>query len=169
MRYAQGGGFTAQEQQRRERVRLEAAERFEQGDGNRVIAADLRVTVRSVERWSGGAVERWRQAWRQGGSPGLESKGPQSLPRLGERQFAQLERELEKGPLAHGWEDQRWTLARIKALIGRRFHVSYTVQGVWKLMRRNGWSCQQPVRRAIERDDEAVEVWKKQVWPQVKA
>jgi len=31
-----------------------------------------------------------------------------------------------------------------------------------KLMRRNGWSCQQPVRRAIERDDGAVEPWKKQ-------
>ncbi|RKE22062.1 transposase [Streptomyces sp. TLI_171] len=115
------------------------------------------------------AVERWRRAWRDGGSAALESKGPQSLPRLGERQFAQLERELEKGPLAHGWEDQRWTLARIKTLIGRRFHVSYTVQGVWKLMRRNGWSCQQPVRRAVERDDGAVEMWKKQVWPQVKA
>lgn len=80
-----------------------------------------------------------------------------------------LERELEKGPLAHGWEDQRWTLTRIKTLIGRRFHVGYTVQGVWKLLRRNGWTCQQPVRRAIERDDGAVEVWKKQVWPQVKA
>nr|WP_031526046.1 winged helix-turn-helix domain-containing protein [Streptomyces sp. NRRL F-5123] len=158
MRYAQGGGFTAQEQQRRERVRLEAAERFEQGDGNRVIAADLRVTVRSVERWrqSGLAAGRFAR---------LGVEGAAVTARLGERQFAQLERELEKGPLAHGWEDQRWTLARIKTLIGRRFHVSYTVQGVWKLMRRNGWSCQQPVRRAIERDDEAVEVWKKQVWP----
>ncbi|MGW4694346.1 helix-turn-helix domain-containing protein, partial [Kitasatospora cineracea] len=94
-----GGGFTAQEQQRRERVRLDAAERFERGDGNRMIAADLKVTVRSVERW--------RRAWREGGAVALESSGPQSPPRLGERQFAQLERELEKGPLAHGWEDQR--------------------------------------------------------------
>nr|WP_268874162.1 winged helix-turn-helix domain-containing protein [Streptacidiphilus melanogenes] len=142
-------------------MRLEVAERFERGDGNRVIAVDFRVTVRSVERW--------RRALRQGGSAGLESKGPQSLLRLSERQFAQLERELGKGPLAHGWEDQRWTLARIKTLIGRRFHVPFTVQGVWKLMRRNGWPCQQPVRRAIERDDGAVEEWKRQVWPQVKA
>ncbi|MFF2660279.1 transposase [Kitasatospora sp. NPDC058032] len=161
MRYALGGGFTAQEQQRRERVRLDAVERFERGDSNRMIAADLRVTVRSVERW--------RRAWREGRSPALESKGPQSPPRLSERHFAQLERELEKGPLAHGWEGQRWTLARIKTLIGRRFHVSCTVQGVWKLLRRNGWPCRQPIRRAIERDDGAVEVWKKQVWPQVKA
>jgi hypothetical protein len=52
---------------------------------------------------------------------------------------------LERGPLAHGWADQRWTLARIKTLIGRMFHVSYTVESTW----------QQPSRRAIERDDEA--------------
>ncbi|WP_405862061.1 winged helix-turn-helix domain-containing protein [Streptomyces sp. NBC_00090] len=33
-----------------------------------------------------------------------------------------------------------------------------------------GWSWQQPARRAIERDDTAVELWKKEVWPpQVKA
>ncbi|MFJ1730776.1 helix-turn-helix domain-containing protein [Streptomyces sp. NPDC088254] len=77
VRSAQGGGFTAQEQQRRGRVRLEAAERFERGDGNRVIAADLRGTVRSVERW--------HHTWCQGGSAALEPKGQQSLPRLSER------------------------------------------------------------------------------------
>ncbi|MET9832332.1 winged helix-turn-helix domain-containing protein [Streptomyces sp. NPDC006385] len=48
------------------------------------------------------------------------------------------------------------------------FHVGYTIQGVWKMLRRHGWSAQVPLRRAIERDDEAVEVWKAEVWPQVK-
>jgi hypothetical protein len=33
--------------------------------------------------------------------------------------FAVLERELAKGPVAHGWPDQTWTLSRIKTLIGR--------------------------------------------------
>jgi transposase len=89
------------------------------------------------------------------------------LPRLSQEQFARLERELERGPLAHGFVDQRWTLVRVKTLIGRLFGVGYTVQGVWKLLRRNGWSCQRPARRAIERDDAAIEVWKKQVWPRV--
>jgi hypothetical protein len=42
------------------------------------------------------------------------------LPRLSEKQFAQLEAELAKGPAAHGWEDQCWTLGRIKTVIGRR-------------------------------------------------
>ena len=31
------------------------------------------------------------------------------------------------------------------------------------LMRRHGWSAQVPVHQAMERDDEAVIVWKEQV------
>ncbi|MFI7360259.1 SPFH domain-containing protein, partial [Streptomyces avidinii] len=34
-------------------------------------------------------------------------------------------------------------------------------------LERNGWSWQQPARRAIERGDGAVELWKKEVWPRV--
>lgn len=68
---------------------------------------------------------------------------------------------MERGPLVHGWADQRWTLAREKSLIGRLFHVSYTVEGTWRLLKRHGWSWQQPIRRAIECDDAAVELWKR--------
>ncbi|WP_254394500.1 helix-turn-helix domain-containing protein [Streptomyces sp. AC512_CC834] len=39
------------EQEKREQLRLEAAERFERGDEATVIAADLRVTERTVRRW----------------------------------------------------------------------------------------------------------------------
>ncbi|TDC15225.1 transposase [Streptomyces sp. 8K308] len=160
MRYAQGGGLTDAGRAARERVRLEAVVRFERGETAGQIAAALRVSERSVERW--------RRAWREGGSAGVLSKGSPGRPRLNDGQIARLERELKRGPLAHGWEDQRWTLARIKTLIGRLFHVSYTVEGTWRLLRRHGWSCQQPTRRAIERDETAVEVWKKEVWPEVK-
>ncbi len=40
MRYAQRGGYTSAEQQRRERLRLEAADRFARGDGVTQIAPD---------------------------------------------------------------------------------------------------------------------------------
>ncbi|GGN99628.1 winged helix-turn-helix domain-containing protein [Microbispora bryophytorum] len=49
-------------------------------------------------------------------------------------------------------------------LIGRMFHLGYTVQEVWYLLRRNGWLCRRPARRAIERDEAAIEVGKKEVW-----
>ena len=72
-----------------------------------------------------------------------------SREKLSPQQWARLEAELRKGPLAHGFAgDQRWTLGRIKTLIGKLFHVGYTPEGTWKLMRRHGWSCQVPVRQA---------------------
>jgi putative transposase len=103
MRYAQGGGLTAERRRARERLRREAAERFTRGEKNSLIAKDLRVTERSVERW--------RRAWREGGTEGLASLGSPGRPRLNDAQFAVLEGELAKGPTAHGWKDQRWTLA----------------------------------------------------------
>ncbi|MEE1939979.1 winged helix-turn-helix domain-containing protein [Streptomyces sp. TRM 70361] len=150
MRYAQGGGLTDRERAARERIRLEA------GQTNARIAADLRVSVRSVERW------------REQREAGLVSKGSPGRPRLSDVQIARLERELARGPLVHGWPDQRWTLARVKTVISRLFHVTYTVEGTWKLLRRHGWSWQQPARRATERNEGAVEVWKKETWPEVK-
>ena len=162
MRDAQRGGYTPAEQQRRERLRLEAAGRFARGDGVTEIARDLRVTE--------GSVRRWHRAWRDGGTAALRSRGPASRERLSPQQWARLELELGKGPLAHGFAgDQRWTLGRIKTLIGKLFRVGDTVEGVWKLMRRHGWSCRVPVRQAIERDEEAIAVWKDQVWPDIKA
>ena len=76
---------------------------------------------------------------------------------------------LEAGPLAAGWEDQRWTLARVRDLVASKFRVQYTIPGIWYLLHRRGWTCQMGARRAIERDDGAVEVWKKETWPRIKA
>jgi hypothetical protein len=36
-------------------------------------------------------------------------------------------------------------------------------------MRRHGWSAQVPVRQVLERDEDAVAVWKAEVWPEIKA
>ena len=89
---AQRGGYTPAEQQRRERLRLEAAGRFARGDGIGEIARDLRVTE--------GSVRRWHRAWRDGGTEALRSKGPVSRDKLSPQQWARLELELRKGPLA---------------------------------------------------------------------
>ena len=160
MRYAQGGGLTAEARERRERVRLAAVERFEQRVPAGVIAAELRVSERSVRRW--------RQAWQDSGLAGLASRGQAARCRLDEAQLAALDAVLEAGPLAAGWQDQHWTLSRIRDLVASRFGVAYTVPGIWYLLHRRGWSCQLGARRAIERDDGAVEVWKKETWPRLK-
>ncbi|WP_211269267.1 helix-turn-helix domain-containing protein [Saccharothrix syringae] len=72
MRYAQGGGLTDEQREFRERLRLQAAERFAAGETNTVIAKELRVSVRSVQRW--------RRSWAAGGSRALASAGHDPLP-----------------------------------------------------------------------------------------
>ncbi|MFB6578521.1 winged helix-turn-helix domain-containing protein [Streptomyces sp. NPDC056402] len=161
MRYPKGGGLTAERRAFREGIRLQTGERFAAGGKTAVIAKELRVSVRSVERW--------RRAWREGGMEALRSAGPANAPTVTDAQFAVLEEELRKGPSAHGFDDERWTLTRVQTLIRRHLRVSLSVATVWRLLKRHGWSWQAPARRALERDEHAVELWKKEVWPRVKA
>lgn len=99
----------------------------------------------------------------------LRSAGPANAPTVTDAQFAVLEEEFGKGPTGHGFEDERWTLARVRTVIRRGLRVSLSTATVWRLLKRHGWSWQAPARRALERDEHAVELWKKEVWPRVKA
>ncbi|MEV6731394.1 MULTISPECIES: winged helix-turn-helix domain-containing protein [unclassified Streptomyces] len=101
-----------------------------------MIAKDLRVSVRSVERW--------RRAWREGGMEALRSTGPANAPTVTDAEFTVLEEELGRGPSAHGFEDERWTLARVQKVIRRRLRVSLSVATVWRLLKRHGWSWHPP-------------------------
>ena len=51
MRYPDGGGLTAAERARRERVRLTAAELIETGASDREVARRFRVSRMSAKRW----------------------------------------------------------------------------------------------------------------------
>ncbi|MEU2930648.1 helix-turn-helix domain-containing protein [Streptomyces sp. NPDC007251] len=83
------------------RIRVEAAERFAAGASNVEVAKDLRVSVRSVQRW--------RRAGHDTGTEGLRSAGPVSRPKLSEALCTVLEQELVKGPIAHGWPVSAYT------------------------------------------------------------
>jgi transposase len=161
MRYAQGGGLTAEECARREQVRLEAAEWIEEGVTDREVAERFRVTRMSANRW--------RRALAAGGRPALASKGPGGARcRLSPAQLAELQALLDAGPAAWGWADQCWTLPRIAAVVRTRFGVDYTLPGLDLLLHRMGWSVQVPARRAAERDEEQIAAWRQESWPEIK-
>ena len=89
--------------------------------------------------------------------------------RLGGAQLARLRAALDGGPAAWGWdEDQRWTLARVTALIGRLFHVRYTLRGTSYLLHRIGYTPQVPVHRAAERDEAKIAAWRAGTWAKVR-
>ena len=162
MRYADSGGLTAKERAGRERVRLAAAQMFVDGASNGQVGEGLRVSLMSVSRW--------RRTFDAGGVDALASKGPGGAQcKLTDAQLQDLAAQLDAGPAAHGFtEDQCWTQARIAEVIATRFGVNYIPAGVGYLLHRMGFSVQVPTRRAAERDDDAVGVWKDEQWPAIK-
>ncbi|MER5846125.1 winged helix-turn-helix domain-containing protein [Streptomyces sp. NPDC002012] len=133
MRYPDGGGLTAEQRKRREEVRMRAVDPFEEDGEVPCIARELRASEKSVYQW--------RRSWRTGGREALRSKGPSGYDcHLGPHLQAKLETWLEEGSAAHGWtDDQVWTAARVRMLIGRKFHLSYSVSGVTRLLHRMGY------------------------------
>jgi transposase len=161
MRYPDGGGLTAAERARRERVRLAAAELIEEGASDREIAKRFRVSRMSANRW--------RRALAAGGKQALASKGAGGARcKLTPAQLRELEAVLDAGPATWGWADQCWTLARIGELVRGRFGVDYTLAGLDVLLHRLGWSVQVPARRAAERDEDAIAAWREETWPVIK-
>jgi transposase len=160
MRYADGGGLTAEERARREQVRLAAADLIEAGASDREVARRFRVTRMSANRW--------RRALASGGRQALVSRGPGGARfKLSASQLRALEAVLEAGPAACGRSDQCWTLARIAEIVRRRFGGEYTLAGL-DLLHRIGWSVQVPTRKATERDELKIAVGKDEQWPVIK-
>src|SRR4051794_11014291 len=135
MRYAQGGGLTAEDCARREQLRLAAAQWIEEGATDREVAARFRVTRMSANRC-----------------------------RLSSAKLEEFQVLLDAGPAAWGWADQCWTLARIAAVVHTRFGVHYTLPGLDLLLHRLGWSVQVPARRPVERDEQQIAAWREETW-----
>ena len=59
-------------------------------------------------------------------------------------------------------------LGRVAEVIEEQFGVHYHIGHVWRVLRGMGWSCQKPERRARERNEEAIEDWRKNQWPRIR-
>ena len=115
------------------------------------------------------AVSVWHRRWQVGGSEALRSKGPSGpAPRLSDAQLATVEQALLAGATAHGFVGELWTLERIALVIERLTGVCHHPAHVWALLRhRLGWTVQRPTRRAVERDQAAIDRWVKEDWPRI--
>ena len=144
-----------------ERRRLRAVRLLEGGHGPTEVARRVGADRRTIQRWA--------RRYETGGLDALKSKPhPGRTPALSASQREELEEELLRGPLAHGFPTELWTCPRIAVVIRRRFAVRHDPSHVSRIMRSMGWSVQKPRRRAIERDEEGIKSWVKKDWRRIK-
>ena len=150
------------ERDRLQARRLRGAELFAAGVRQAEVARQLKVSAQ--------AVSVWRARWKEGGAEALRSRGPSGpAPRLSDQQLTTIEQALLEGAAANGFVGELWTLDRVTLVIERLTGVQHHPGHVWALLRhRLGWSVQRPVRRAVERDQDAIDRWVKQRWPRIK-
>ncbi len=145
----------------REERRKRAWSLKEQGWQQKAIAEALGV--------SEGAVSQWLKRGRAGGMEALNAHPPKGMtPRLPPEQKAQIPALLAKGAEAYGFRGDVWTARRVAAVILGTFGVHYHRDHVGRLLREAGWSRQEPIERATQRDEAAIKDWYEKRWPALK-
>jgi len=145
------------EERRREGARLLRAGHLSAAE----IARHLDVSRQAVSQWSAQLDVGGLRQLRRRCSLGRPSK-------LTAEQKRQLRRTLKRGAQAAGCDTNRWTLARVQQVIKHDFGVSYRRTHVSWLLDQLGWSLQQPLPRAAERDEAVIRAWLDHDWPRIK-
>ena len=133
--------------------RIEAGKLLQRGVRPAEVARRLKVSRTSVGRWqqtlTSGGRRSLRGAPRTGRPPLLDANDQKRLIAA-----------LKAGSLAQGYSSDLWTLGRVGKLIETLTGQRYCESGVWRLLKRLGFSSQRPAKRAMQRDETAVRQWK---------
>jgi transposase len=145
----------------REWRRLRAVQLKRHGWSQRSIAAALGVAEDTVGRWVARA--------RGGGPEALRARpAPGRPPKLSAAQKRLIPDFLWHGPEAYGFRGEVWTCARVARVIEEELGARYHKGHVSRLLKELRWTPQAPVTRAVQRDEEAIERWRAEVWPELR-
>src|SRR5512138_882287 len=132
-----------------------------EGRSRQDIAAALGVSPVSVSRWFARV--------RDGGPEALRARpGPGRPPKLSPAQKRLIPEFLWHGAEAYGFRGEVWTCARVARVIEEEFGVHYHKGHVSRLLRELKWTPQVPIRRAIQRDEDAIRRWRDEVGPDLR-
>ncbi|WP_285488695.1 IS630 family transposase, partial [Amycolatopsis taiwanensis] len=156
-------------------------------DGRKLDHKTLEVLrMRAVEQVAAGAhpeevaitlgfhkntVYGWLAKVREGGHGALKAKAvPGRPPRLSPTQISRLYGFIVGvDPRQLSFEFALWTREMVREVIVREFGVRLSVVSVGRLMRTMGLSPQRPLHRAYQQDPDAVERWKTEQFPAIRA
>jgi transposase len=131
------------------RRRLRAVELVHEGESPEDVAHSLGCGRSSAYTWL---------KWARESPERLAARPhPGPTPRLSADQLKELEAQLLRGAVAHGWPTELWTAARAAELIERHLGARYHPEHARKVLkRRRRRTSQVPRRRARERDEAAI-------------
>ena len=138
--------------------RFRALDLKRRGWCQRDIAEAFDVSEEAVRRWLARVRDRGPEALRARPAPGRS-------PRLNPDQVRAIPELLWHGPEAYGFRGQVWTCARIAKVLEWEFGVHYHKDHVGRILKGLGWTPQQPIKRAAQRDEEAIWRWRDEIWP----
>ena len=128
-----------------------------QGWRQRVIAEALDASEETISRGLARARHGSRAALLAHPAPGHPLKLSDAQKRL-------IPELPWHGPEAYDSRGQVWIRARIARIIEEEFGVRSHKAHVGRLLRELGWTPQVPIRRAIQRDEEAIRLWRDETW-----
>jgi transposase len=146
-----------------ETIRFMAVERVREGEPPSSVVASYGFCRTTIYKWL-------RAASRPGvGLKALRSTtAPGKSRTLTPRQEQQVFRWINgKDPRQYGLDFGLWTRAIVANLIERKFGVQLGQTAVGELLARLGLTPQKPLQRAYQRDPEAVERWRREIFPAI--
>jgi transposase len=119
-------------------------------------------------------VHRWLKGWRVAGGAALKAKKrgrrPQAQRLLDATQAAEIQRlMIGHGPDQLGLPFALWGREAVRELVRARFGVTLALRTVSDYLRRWGFTPQRPIKRALERQDAAVQAWLAEHYPKIAA
>jgi transposase len=143
-------------------IRIMAVRRVQEGEVPSVVMKNYGLCRTSIYRWLRDA--------KAGGEAALKSrKHPGPAPKLTDKQKQQVRKWIcGKDPRQYGFDFGLWTRRIIVCLIERKLKKKLSITTVGRLLGELGVTPQKPLRRAYERDPQAVEKWKNEDYPKLK-
>jgi transposase len=116
------------------------------------------------------SIYRWLRKYDDQGMEALVERiaqGPE--PKLNEKQRQQVKRWiLGKDPRQYGFDFGLWSRRIVRALIGEKMGIDLGLTAVGRLLASLDITPQKPLRRAYERDPQAVEQWRQETYPKLR-
>lgn len=144
-------------------VRINCIERWLAGESPQMIIADTGFCHTTIYKW----IDRYQT----GGFDALVSTKATGAPsKLDEDECRRLrEMIVGKDPRQYGFDFGLWTRSLIRDLVQETFGKKLALSTIGTLLARLEITPQKPLKRAYERDPEAVERWREQEYPRIRA